>query len=109
MQNNYHYPRNALEEAIKTANGWQDLEGQLDVPSLDMKDFSRLIGKAKDLVDKAEELRMERSQVVAERNKVLRKVWDYTKRIRNAVKATFGDNSPNVQALGIHPASRKRK
>jgi hypothetical protein len=107
---NSSYPRNALEQAKTTAQGWRMLQQKLDVPSVDIEDFTSLICEAEKLAERAEVLRQERSRIVLERDKMLSMVWKKTKRVRNAAKATFGDDSPDVQTLGILPVTlRKRK
>ncbi len=104
------YPRNALEQAKVTAEGWRKLEKQFSVPFVKLEDFRRLINDAEQLAEKAEVLRQERSRIVLERDRLLSLVWRHTKRIRHAAKATFGDDSPDVQTLGILPVTaRKRK
>lgn len=40
---------------------------------------------------------------------LLKKVWDYTKRIRNAAKATLGDDSSEVEKMGVVPVTSRRK
>ncbi len=49
---------------------------------------------------KAEQLKEERSKAVQVRNDSLKDVWDLTKRIRNAAKATFGDSSEQIEKFG---------
>jgi len=104
------YPRNTLAQAKITAQGWRKLEKQFSVPFVELEDFGRLISDAEHLAEKAEVLRQERSKIVLERDRLLSLVWRHTKRIRHAAKAAFGDDSPDVQKLGIQPiTARKRK
>ncbi len=106
---NSSYPRNALDQAKVTAQGWRKLEKQFSVPLVGLEDFWRLISDAEQLAEKAELLRQERSKIVLERDRLLSLVWKHTKRIRHAAKATFGDDSPDVQTLGIQPITARRR
>ena len=62
--------------------------------------FEEKIKKAAEKVELAERLKEERSKAVKGRNEYLKEVWDLTKRIRNAAKATFGDNSEEIEKFG---------
>lgn len=91
------YPRNTLREAELAREGWRELIDQLIVPNLTLEDFDQKIKKAAEKVALAEKLKEERSKAVQGRNEYLKEVWDLTKRIRNAAKATFGDNSDQIE------------
>jgi len=101
------FPRNTLRQAELALQGWQELLDMLNVPNLSIEDFEKKIKNAADKVDLAEELKEERSRAVKARNESLKDVWDLTKRIRNAAKATFGDSSAEIEKLG-GKTSRKR-
>ena len=55
--------------------------------------------EARQYLEKAELLKVQRAQAIQERNVVLSELWDLTKRVRNAAKATFGDNSSELEIL----------
>jgi len=101
------FPRNTLRQAELALQGWKQLSEQLNVPNLSIKDFEEKIKHATEKVDLAEKLKIERSRAVKVRNESLKDVWDLTKRIRNAAKATFGDSSPEIEKFG-GKSSRQR-
>lgn len=101
------YPRNTLRQAELALEGWKELSKQLNVPNLTMEAFDEKIKYATEMVDLAERLKEERSKAVQTRNKSLKDVWDLTKRIRNAAKATFGDSSDEIEKFG-GKSSRQR-
>ena len=104
------FPRNTLRQAELAMKGWKDLMDKLNVPNLSMADFEKKIKVATEKVELAEKLKEERSKAVKSRNDYLKDVWDLTKRIRNAAKATFGDNSKEIEKFGGKPSrSRTRK
>ncbi|MFQ5824636.1 MAG: hypothetical protein ACE5JB_11315 [bacterium] len=72
---------------------------KLMVPNLTMDKFLNKLNDAKKSVEIAEQLKLERSKAIQDRNKCLSELWDLTKRIRNAAKATFGDNSNELDLL----------
>lgn len=93
------FPRDALEQAKIVKDGWKKVGGKLLVPNLSMSDFRRKLDEARQSVDKAEELKVERAKAIRDRNVHLSELWDLTKRIRNAAKATFGDYSRELDLL----------
>lgn len=101
------FPRNTLRQAELALQGWKELANQLHVPNLTMEDFEDKIKQTTDKVDLAEQLKEERSRAVKIRNENLKEVWDLTKRIRNAAKATFGDSSVEIEKFG-GKSSRQR-
>ena len=94
------FPRNTLRQAELALEGWKEFHQKLNVPNLSITDFETRIKSASDKVDVAEKLKEERSRAVKVRNETLKDVWDLTKRIRNAAKATFGDNSTEIEKFG---------
>lgn len=103
------FPRNTLRQAEAARDGWKDLMGKLHVPNLSLEEFEEKIGQASEKVDLAERLKEERSRAVKSRNEYLKDVWDLTKRIRNAAKATFGDNSKEIEKFGGKPVRTRNK
>jgi hypothetical protein len=103
-----NYPRDTLEQAEMVCNGWEEFIAKLNVPNVSLDEFRDKIKEAKEKVAQAEKLREERSRVVKVRNDALMMLWDFTKRVRNAAKATFGDDSQEIEKFGGKP-SRQRK
>ncbi len=101
------FPRNTLRQAELALQGWKELSNQLNVPNLSIEDFEKKIKYTTEKVDLAEKLKEERSRAVKVRNESLKDVWDLTKRIRNAAKATFGDSSAEIEKFG-GKSSRQR-
>ncbi len=103
------FPRNTLRQAELALQGWKDLIKKLNVPNLSVDDFEEKISYATEKVDLAEKLKEERSNAVKVRNESLKEVWDLTKRIRNAAKATFGDNSNEIEKFGGKPSRQRNR
>ncbi len=105
-----NFPRNTLRQAELVIEGWKNFIDHLNVPNLNLNDFQEKIKLASEKVDLAEKLKRERSKAVRNRNQYLKEIWDLTKRVRNAAKATFGDNSNEIEHFGGKPArSRVRE
>lgn len=103
------FPRNTLRQAELALQGWKDLIKKLNVPNLSLEDFEEKISYATDKLELAEKLKEERSKAVKVRNDSLKEVWDLTKRIRNAAKATFGDNSNEIEKFGGKPSRQRNR
>ena len=104
-----NYPRDTLEQSQKVCNGWEEYLNKMNVPNVTIEDFKKKIEDAKKKVAHAEKLRAERSKVVKIRNTALMTLWDYTKRIRNSAKATFGDDSQEIEKFGGKPSRARKK
>ena len=103
------FPRNTLRQAELALEGWKELAKLLNVPHLTMDAFEEKIKYATEKVDLAEQLKEERSKAVQVRNDSLKEVWDLTKRIRNAAKATFGDSSTEIEKFGGKPSRQRAR
>lgn len=97
------FPRNVIEQARLTQDGWERLRKELAVPNLTLEEFEKEINAALKKIEAAEKLKEAKSKAIMERNETLNHVWKLTKRVRNSAKATFGDNSQHLKDLGIKP------
>ena len=104
---NLSFPQNTLIQAELVKNGWKELMDKFEVPNLTLKEFEQKIQLALEKTELAEKLKKERSEAVKNRNQYLKEVWDFTKRIKNSAKATFGDNSRNMEKFGGKPIKNK--
>ena len=96
------FPRDTIEQARNVRTGWERVGGKLIVPNLSVEKFLKKLAEAADSVEKAEQLKLAKSQAIKARNVCLSELWDLTKRIRNAAKATFGDYSKELELLVNH-------
>ena len=93
------FPRDTLEQAEIVKHGWTQVGPKLTVPNLDEYGFLEKLAEARRQAEKAEQLKAERARAIQERNTCLSELWDLTKRIRNAAKATFGDYSDEFELM----------
>ncbi len=93
------FPRDTLEQADVVKKGWDKVGNKLLVPNLTIEDFLGKLEEAQSFIERAERLKQERASAIEDRNICLSELWDLTKRIRNAAKATFGDNSDELRSL----------
>ena len=103
-----NYPRNVLEQSEVVQKGWRKLGSALQVPNLSYEDFVKLLAGARAKAEHTERLRQEWRQAVSQRDEALQELWDLTKRVRNAAKATFGDRASEVSQLGGRRPRKKR-
>ncbi|MBN2093514.1 hypothetical protein JW964_28070, partial [candidate division KSB1 bacterium] len=71
--------------------------------------FTEKIAEAKAKVEATERLRIERAQMVELRNTGIYELWGLTKRVRNAAKATFGDDAPEMTKFGGKPIRERKR
>ena len=93
------FPRDTLEQAQIAKTGWGKVGKKLAVPNLSVDKFESKLHVAQQYVEEAELLKVQRAKAIQERNVFLSELWDLTKRVRNAAKATFGDYSPELETL----------
>jgi len=99
-KSNINFPPDILEQAQTVYNGWKELQKQLMVPNMTLQDFEEKMKIAEDKIEAAQKVRTQWSEAIKTRNVVLESLWALTKRIRNAAKATFGDNSKEMDKFG---------
>ncbi|MCH7679741.1 hypothetical protein IID10_10320 [candidate division KSB1 bacterium] len=93
------FPRDTLEQAQIVKTGWEEVGKKLAVPNLSVDGFESKLHEAQQYVEKAQLLKVQRAKAIEERNVFLSELWDLTKRVRNAAKATFGDYSQELELL----------
>lgn len=103
------FPKNTLEHARVVRKGWEELSGRFSPPNLTIEEFARRLEHAEELVSKAEQLRRLRAEAVRKRDEALSEMWVITKKVRNAAKAIFGDDSPEVQKLMLEPTRQWKR
>ena len=99
MTKSTSFPRDTLEQAQVAKTGWEKVGKKLSVPNLSVDKFENKLNEAQHYVEKAELLKVRRAKAIQERNVFLSEIWDLTKRVRNAAKATFGDYSAELETL----------
>ena len=102
------FPRNILEQAQIACNGWEKLGELLQVPSLTFDEYISILEQAKQKIEDARELQRKRAEAITVRDETLAELWVFTKRIRNAAKAVFGDDSEQVAMVGSVPVNTRR-
>ncbi len=93
------FPRDTLEQAEIVKHGWDEVGMKLLVPNLSVEKFVEKLAEAHEQAKRAEALKAERAHAIQVRNHCMSELWDLTKRIRNAAKATFGDYSDEFEAM----------
>ena len=101
------FPRNALDQAVAAQEGWFQLAEKLNVPNLTIQEFQEKLEQAAALSEKVEALHRERQATVQRRNELLSELWDWTKRVRNAARATFGDTSRELEKVTGKPVKKR--
>lgn len=109
MNTKENFPRDTLEQALTVYKGWKKYQAELHVPNFSMEEFEDRIKSAQDGVEMVEKIRKERSEAVSVRDDSLRGVWDLVKRVRNAAKATFGDDSEEIIKFKLKNSRKPKK
>jgi hypothetical protein len=98
-----------MEQAQQVLAAWREATG-LQIADLSAEQFAQLVAGAQAKVTEVERLMVERTKAIEVRDAEMDRLWDMTRRVRNAAKATYGDDSQEVRKFGAVPVrSRKRK
>ena len=103
------YPLDLMEQAQQVLAAWREATG-LQIADLSADQFAQLVAGTQAKATAVERLTVERTKSIEVRDAELDRLWDTTRRVRNAAKATYGDDSQEVRKFGAVPVrSRQRK
>jgi hypothetical protein len=80
----------------------------LQLPNLTAAQFQEQVAAAADKATAVERLRVEVTKAIEVRDAALNEVWDLTRRVRNAAKAIYGDDSQEMRKFGLEPVRGRR-
>lgn len=97
------HPRNVIGQAATSHKSWDEMNGKLNVPGLNLMEFEDKLQYAIELSIKAEELKKERARIVRERDRALDKLWEATQKVKDTAFATFGRTAEIKSKFGGKP------
>ena len=104
------YPSDALQQAQSVIGGWNQITPVPAFGALTAAAFTTEIGAATALDAQIIALEAQLTDKRNQRDVVYGSVWDKVKRVRNAVKGTFGDDSTQYELVGgIRMSERKSR
>jgi len=109
------YPTDVLEQAQSVLAAWNQIDAEVTFGSLNNAALNSDIAQANQLLNQMNALEAKLTNMRNERDALYREMWDKVKRVRNGVKANYGDDSSQYEMVGgtrlseRKPSTRKAK
>ena len=94
------YPTDVLEQAQSVLDALIQIDANMNVGGINSANLSTDIAAATQLVSQMNTLEAQLTNVRNERDTRNSELWDKLKRIRNGVKANYGDDSSEYEMVG---------
>ena len=94
------YPSNLIKQAQSVVNGWDQISPTPAFGALTVSSLAAEIKAAADLQAEVAAIEAHLADKRAERDVHHISLWNTTKRARNSIKGSFGDDSPQYKMVG---------
>jgi len=94
------FPPDVLEQAQAVFDAWNQIDPNFAVGELLPAALKTDIADVAPLISQANTLETQLTNVRNERDALLASMWDKVKRVRNAVKGIYGDDSSQYEMIG---------
>ena len=94
------YPTDVLEQAQSVLDALIQIDANMNVGGVNSANLSTDIAAATQLVSQMNTLEAQLTNLRNERDTRNSELWDKLKRIRNGVKANYGDDSSEYEMIG---------
>jgi hypothetical protein len=94
------YPTDVLEQAQSVLAAWNQIDSKVAFGALTNAAFTADITQASQLVTQMNTLEAQLTDLRNKRDAANQELWDKVKRVRNGVKANYGDDSSQYEMVG---------
>ena len=94
------YPSDVLEQAQSVLDAMNQIDASMSVGTINSAKLSIDIATATQLVSQMNTLEAQLTNLRNERDTRYTELWDKLKRVRNGVKANYGDDSSEYEMVG---------
>ena len=103
------YPTDIQDQATETLGGWKKITPPLgDLRDLKQDDMAVDLAAVQPLLTQIAELDAQITDLRNKRDVIYDRLWDKTKRVRNAVKGLYGDDSSEYEMVGGKRLSERK-
>ena len=103
------YPTDVEEQARTVVEAWKNIDPEFKVGDLTFTDVETNISMVAPLLVQIDSLETELVDLRNQRDALLKDLWDSVKRVRAAVKGTFGDDSSEYEMVGGTRLSERKR
>jgi hypothetical protein len=94
------YPTDVLEQAQSVLDAWNQMDDGLSYGAITTGALSAEITQASQLLSQMNALEAQLTNLRNQRDAAYQELWDKVKRVRNGVKAHYGDDSSQYEMVG---------
>jgi len=94
------FPPDVVEQAQAAFDAWNQIDPNFAVGDLHPAALQDDIAKVTPMISQANTLEAQLTDVRNRRDDLLADMWDKVKRVRNAVKGIYGDDSSQYEMIG---------
>lgn len=94
------YPADVLEQAQGVLAAWNQIDAEVTFGSLNNSALNSDISQAGEVLTRMNTLEAQLTDLRNQRDALYQEMWDKVKRVRNGVKANYGDDSSQYEMVG---------
>lgn len=94
------YPTDVLEQAQSVANAWDQINDDMTFGELTLSALTSDLSNAAPIQSQIDSLETQLTDLRNQRDALYVSIWDKVKRVRNGVKANYGDDSSQYEMVG---------
>jgi hypothetical protein len=102
------YPANVLEQAQGILDAWGQIDTTATFGTLTKENFAAEIAQANQFLSQMNALEAQLTDMRNQRDAMNGELWDTVKRVRNGVKANYGDDSSQYEMVGGTRTSERK-
>ena len=94
------YPPDTIDQGRTVLEAWKHIDTSLLIGSLDQASLASDLEQVNATLTQITALEAQLTSLRNTRDTLYRQVWDKTKRVRNGIKAIYGDDSAQYDLIG---------
>jgi hypothetical protein len=94
------YPTDVLEQAQSVLAAWNQIDSEVSFGALNISALNNDISQAGEFLTQMNTLEAQLTNLRNQRDTAYQELWDKVKRVRNGVKANYGDDSSQYEMVG---------
>lgn len=102
------FPADIFKQSQSTLEGWKKITPATPIGALTPEVVAAELAKVQPLLAEVNALEAQLTSIRNQRDAVYDNLWDHVKRIRNGVKAIFGDDSSEYEMVGGTRSSERK-
>jgi CRISPR/Cas system-associated protein Cas7 (RAMP superfamily) len=102
------YPNDVLDQARTASVAWKQIDPELAIGELTCAALEAQLGQVDPLVSQLTALETQMTNLRNQRDALYGAIWDKVKRVKNGVKAIYGDDSSQYEMVGDTRRSERK-